>query len=138
MNKKKFLLNFINSHNLAVISTAVNNTPESAVVGFGQTDELEIIFGTNRSSRKYKNIKQNPSVSLVIGWEGGKTLQYEGQARELGSSDISLVENNYWQKVPEARSYNEEEGQTYFLIKPKWIRYTDLSIQPNEIIELSF
>lgn len=76
---KKQVLDFIKKHRLAVLSTVnSNNKPESAVLEFGETDDFEIIFDTFSSTRKYKNLKQNNNVSLVIGWDENITIQYGG------------------------------------------------------------
>ncbi len=134
-----FLLDFIKQQPLATISTISGDMkPQAAVIGFGQTENLEIIFGTDSSSRKYKSLKTNPSVALVIGWVGSKTVQYEGIASELTSNDLHLVRENYWSKNPDAEKHHKNEGERYFIVKPNWIRYTDLSKEPWEIIALEF
>lgn len=139
MDNKSLILDFINKQKLTVISTVnKNGKPQAAVVGFGQTDRLEIIFGTNNASRKYQNILDNPAVALVIGWEDTRTVQFEGIARELTPDELQLVRDNYWDKSPEAEKHHTIEGQRYFIVKPTWIRYTDLAKDPWAIIELEF
>jgi general stress protein 26 len=139
MDKKSFIYNFIANHKLAVISTqSADSKPQSAVIGFGQTKNLEIIFGTDSSSRKYNNILNNPAVSLVIGWDDNKTVQLEGNAQELSENDLELIRQNYWNKSPDAESYHKNPGQRYFVVKPMWVRYTDLDKEPWEIIALEF
>jgi pyridoxine/pyridoxamine 5'-phosphate oxidase len=139
MDKKTFLLDFIKQQKLATISTVDNNgKPEAAVIGFGQTNSLELIFGTDNSSRKYANIKKNNSVALVIGWDEGKTVQFEGLAIELSEKDLPLINDSYWSKSPNAEKYHANEGQRYFKVSPTWIRYTDLNKEPWDIIELKF
>ncbi len=84
MDDKKLILDFIKKQKLAVISTITpKNTPQSAVLEFGETNNLEIIIDMFTSSRKYKNLQTNPNVSLVIGWDENITVQYEGVAQEL-------------------------------------------------------
>ena len=139
MDKKAFMLDFISQRGLATISTVdKNGKPEAAVIGFGQTENLEIIFGTDNASRKYQNIVANPSVALVIGWDDSRTVQLEGVARELTPDDLQLVKDTYWRKTPAAEKYHDDKGERYFLVKPTWIRYTDLSKKPWEVIELTF
>lgn len=66
---KEFLYDFIQQHTLAVISTiSQSGQPKSALIGFAVTENLEIVFDTVCTSRKYRNIVQNPNVALVIGW----------------------------------------------------------------------
>ena len=53
---------FMESERLGVLTTATNSgQPQAALMGFAVTPELEIIFDTVRSSRKYPNLKENPS-----------------------------------------------------------------------------
>ncbi|HEU5121879.1 MAG TPA: pyridoxamine 5'-phosphate oxidase family protein, partial [Candidatus Saccharimonadales bacterium] len=99
------------------------------------TDNLEIIFGTFNTTRKYKNIQIDSSVALVIGWEEGKTVQYEGVARELAVDEIQLVRDNYWTKNPGAKKYYTDKRQRYFIVTPHWMRYTDITTEPRDIIE---
>ena len=66
-----------------VSSTSSAGTPQSALVGIATTPELEIVFDTVKSSRKYSNLIARPSCSFVIGgWESEQTLQFEGLAME--------------------------------------------------------
>ena len=66
----KFLYEYIKGHKLAVIATVNGEAlPEAAVIGIAVTKDLEIICGSFNTSRKYQNLKQNPRLALVIGWE---------------------------------------------------------------------
>ena len=131
--------NFMNEKILAVISTlSADGTPQAAVVGFGQTKDLEIVFGTNKSSRKYANITRDSHVAFVIGWENGETIQYEGIARELSSDELEIVRESYWKKNPRAEANYKEPSERHFIVKPTWIRYTNLKSEPWDIAELKF
>ncbi len=140
MITKSDIFDFFNKHKFAVISTADDSRqPESALIGFGETNKLEIIFGTYRTTRKYKNIQKNNAISLVIGWNDDNiTIQYEGYAFELKQPDLDKYVSLYHQKVPEAVSYRSHPEQTYFKITPKWIRYSDLSGDKEKIFEFTF
>lgn len=139
MNKKSFVLEFIKKQELAVIATVnVEGKPEDAVIGFGQTDDFELIFGTYNSSRKYKNLKNNPQAALVIGWDENITVQYEGIASELTGGEKDKYTKIYFAKNPSAEEYSDHPDERYFKIVPKWIRYADLNKAPWEIIELKF
>src|SRR5690606_27178399 len=118
MDKKKKILDFISKEKLAVIATVdiENNRPESAVLEFGQSDTLEIIFDTFISSRKYKNLQANKNVSFVIGWEENITVQYEGVAKELVGEEKSRYQQLYWSKNPEAERWAERDGIAYFRV----------------------
>jgi general stress protein 26 len=137
MNKKDLILAFIKRNRIAVISTVGENKPESAVLEFGETSNLELIIDTFISSRKYKNFQTNKNVSFVIGWDNDITVQYEGVAQEIKGKEAEKYKQVYWKKNPEARRWESVEGITYFKVTPKWIRYSDLNKEPWEIIEIS-
>lgn len=136
-DKKKIILDFIKKHKICVLSTIhKDGSPESAVVEFGESAELEIIFDTLKTYRKYKNLKENPKVAVVIGWDENVTVQYEGEASELKGEEVERYKKFYFDKNPEAQRWENDEGITYFRIIPKWIRYSDLRVHPWEVFEL--
>lgn len=137
MDKKKILHEFINKHNLAVIATiSAEGKPEAAVIEFSKTDNLELVFDTFSSSRKSKNIRRNPNIALVIGWDEDITVQYEGQAFELHRGELDKYKKIYFNKNPRAKKWEKREGITYFKVIPKWIRYSELNVYPWEVFEI--
>jgi uncharacterized pyridoxamine 5'-phosphate oxidase family protein len=139
MNEKQLFLDVIGNCNLGVISTVnAEGKPQSAVIGIGYTPEFEIVFGTFNTTRKYKNIQTNPDVALVIGWDDGRTVQYAGVAKELDPNEIQLVRDYLWTNNPGTKKYYTDERQRYFIIKPTWMRYTDMTTEPRHIIEHTF
>lgn len=136
---KKFIFDFLHRHSIAVLSTVTEeNKPESAVVQFGDTENLEIIFDTIKTFRKYKNLQQNNRVSFVIGWDEDKTIQYEGNAIELNGEELELYKQQFFEKLPDVQQYEVREGIAYFKVIPTWIRYTDLTIYPWKVSEMKF
>lgn len=136
-DKKKIIFDFIKKHKICVLSTIhKDGSPESAVVEFGESADLEIIFDTLKTYRKYKNLKENPKVAVVIGWDENITVQYEGEASELIGEEVERYKKFYFYKNPEAQRWENDEGITYFRIIPKWIRYSDLRVHPWEVFEL--
>src|SRR5437879_9106555 len=139
MERKQEILDFIKSKKLMALSTInEEGRPEAAVVGFSETDEFQLIFGTSNKSRKYRNLQDNSNVAVVIGWDWPQTVQYEGVARELTGTEAEKYSEIYYAKSPKARPHHEHEDQRYFLIEPKWLRLTDLSATPWDIVELKF
>jgi len=126
-----FVYNFIKQHTLAVISTSTReNPPEAALIGFAVSRELEIVFDTVKTSRKYKNLLQNPKVALVIGWDNETTVQYEGIATELSGDEEDRYKKIYFSVYPDGR----ERAVTWphivhFKVTPKWIRYSNFNEQ---------
>jgi hypothetical protein len=57
-------------HRYGVVSSlSADGTPQSALVGIATSPELEIIFDTVQSSRKYRNLIARPAC-FVVGWGG--------------------------------------------------------------------
>ncbi len=129
------LAEFIASRDLAAVGyLSPEGTPQSAVVAIAVTPELEIVFDTVSSSRKYRSLKANPQCSIVV-WAGEATVQYEGIAREPVGDRYREA---YFQKLPSGRDRLSWPGIAYFVVSPKWIRYSDFSARPPRIEEFSF
>ncbi|MBI5620063.1 pyridoxamine 5'-phosphate oxidase family protein [Candidatus Gottesmanbacteria bacterium] len=134
MDKKKFLFEYMNKRNLAVLATiGPNETPEAAVMEFGQTQELELIFDTLKTTRKYANLKKSPKIAFVIGWEEGDTVQYEGVATELKGAELATYKKIMFAKNPAFAKWENLPSMTYFKVTPKWIRYSTMDQPPWEI-----
>jgi len=131
------LYRFIHPRKLAVISTvAPNGDPQSALVGIAVSPQLQIVFDTVRSSRKYTNLKNDPRISLVVGWDTETTLQYEGIATEPEGEALRYAKDIYFQTWPDGVERQQWPGITWFLVNPIWIRYSDLDTHHME--EMTF
>ncbi|MEK7143592.1 MAG: pyridoxamine 5'-phosphate oxidase family protein [Patescibacteria group bacterium] len=136
-NQTKIVLGLIDKSKLAVLSTVTaDDRSESAVIEISVHKNLELIFDTMPSFRKYKNLQSNQNVSVVIGWEPA-TVQYEGTAVELSGKELEEYKQIHFQKFPKAVKF-EKLGVRFFKIIPEWIRYTDVSKQPWEVFEIKF
>ena len=136
---KQFLYNFIKQQNLAVVSTlSKDQKPEAALVGFAISEDLEIVFDTVKTSRKYQNLLRNPLVAVVIGWDNETTVQYEGTATELSGPGADRYKEIYFEVYPDGR---ERAGTwphiVHFKITPKWIRYSNFN-DPVIVEEMYF
>ncbi len=135
----QLILDFIRKHKLAVLSTVSSEgNPEAAAIGFGETDDLELIFHTSINFRKYANLQKSGKVAFVIGWDEAMTVQYEGTARELSVDDLEKCKEMYFEKNPAARKWTDKPDIRFFKVIPRWIRYTDLNTRPWTIHELAF
>ncbi len=136
---KADLYHFVAKHKLGVLSTiAEANTPQSALVGIAITSELEIVFDTVKTTRKYPNLVARPRCSFVIGWTGEQTVQYEGEAQELHGSELERCQEVYFSAWPDGPIRLSWPGIVYFVVKPKWIRYSDFDLNPPLIQEFAF
>jgi len=121
---KNVILQFIADYSLCVIATVGQNTkPESAIVGFSHTEQLELVIGTSNKSRKYANLLQNPQIAIVIGGEAGE-IQYEGTVEIIPNGHYrDMVEKAHIKKLPGAAEYRDDPDQVYLKVKPTWIRF---------------
>ena len=139
-DQKQKVLAFIKSQELGVITTvSPGGLPEAAIVGISEMEDLSLIFGTFKQYRKYTNLKQNPRIALVTGWED-ITVQYEGVAQELSGSEREQAKQIHIHKLPHSQKFAELPEQCYFKIKPLWIRCTDYSNDSiyGEVSEINF
>lgn len=135
----KFIRDFIKQHRLACLATVTTEgLPECSVVGFSESENMELYIGSYDSSRKAHNLKFNPKVALVIGWEGGQTVQYEGVAEEVPADKLQEVVEKHLEKMPTAAKYVRHQEEKFYKIKPVWVRYTEMAHDPWEIKELKF
>jgi len=127
---------FLNTRTLGVVSSlAEDGAPQSALVGIAVTPELEIIFDTLEKSRKFSNLMRDARASLVAGWEGEVTVQLEGTARRISSTELGPYHEVYFKKFPDGPARLKWEGIAYFVITPRWIRYGDYDQSLPEIVE---
>lgn len=133
------LYDFLNSYNIGVISTVnQDGLPQGAIISFGQTKDLEIVFGTNNTTRKYQNLAGDPHIAFTIGGATLETIQYEGIVRELDKSELDIVRETHWKKNPHLEKLSQIPEHRYFIASPSWIRYTNISAHPWDITELTF
>lgn len=131
------ILRFVQEQGLTVLSTvSADGNPESATVECVVTDDFEIIFDTFQHFRKYTNLQANKRISAVFGWRDDITVQFEGEAEELSGELLDHYQGYYLRKIPSARKFAEMKDISWFRVIPKWARFTDVSREPWEIIEL--
>lgn len=136
---KQLIRETLERNRLAVISTAhQDGAPESAVINIGSTEDLELIFDTLSTYRKYSNLQKDSRVAFVIGWDQNITVQYEGNALELSGKELDAYKEAYFTKNPKARKWEARPETRYFKVTPRWIRYSDLGQKPWFVQEIRF
>lgn len=133
------LQEFIARHKLGVLGTiSPEGAPQSSLVGIAVTPDLELVFDTLKSTRKYRNLTSNSACSFAIGWEGEATAQYEGEAREPHSSELARYQAAYFATWTDGPTRLTWPGITYFVVRPTWIRFSDYDRNPPLIEEFKF
>lgn len=137
MDKKQEVLAFIKTQRHAVIATTDGQMPEAALVGFGEAEDLTLIIGTSKTSRKYRNIQKHNVIALVFGFDE-TSVQYEGKTSKLEGEELNRYKTLFFSKNPNAQQYESHPEQIFFKVTPTWIRYVDFSSDPKEIFEILF
>jgi pyridoxine/pyridoxamine 5'-phosphate oxidase len=129
---------FLARHRYGVVSSlSSEGNPQSALVGIAVTPELEIVFDTVKSSRKYSNLIARPGCSFVVGWAGEQTVQLEGIAVEPMGQELQRYQKIYFATWPDGEAHLRWPGIAYFVVRPRWIRYSDYDQTPPLIAEFT-
>jgi len=129
---------FMSRHRYGVVSSiSGEGTPQSALVGITTTPELEIIFDTVKTSRKYPNLIDRPRCSFVVGWSGEQTVQFEGIAEEPKGAALKRYQEAYFAVWPDGPARMSWPAIAYFVVHPRWIRYSDYDQSPPLIEEIT-
>jgi len=129
---------FLARHRLAVMSTvSEHGVPEAALINYGVTKDLEIIFETLQTSRKFRNLCSNPKVAMVMGW--GReclTCQYEGVVGLPSENALPSLLEIYFAARPEGRGHRGWPDLVYLCAKPTWVRLSNYDLMNWNIKEL--
>jgi len=120
-------------------SVSPTASPQAAVVGVVVTDDFELFFDTLDTTRKMRNLRQNPKIAFVIGGtvEGDeRTVQYEGIADEPTGSELERLKKIYFNRFPNGPLRQTWPGLVYVRVRPSWIRFSDFNVVPPAFIEL--
>jgi Pyridoxamine 5'-phosphate oxidase len=126
MITREFLVEYIRGQRLGVLATCgADGLPQGALVGIAVTPDLEIVFDTVASSRKYANLILQPRVALVVGWQDISTVQYEGVARLLVGPEDDGYREAYFAAFPDGRDRVAAwPDLVHFVVRPTWVRYS--------------
>jgi len=102
------------SQHLGVLATQGNEYPYCTLVAYVVSKDLkEIIFATIRDTRKYRNIKKTPSVSLLIDSRTNQVNDFKdvealtgvGSAEEISDELKSGYLRGYLEKHPSLEGF---------------------------------
>jgi hypothetical protein len=131
------LLLFLRKHRICVQSSvSADGAPQAAVVGFAVSDQLEIVFDTLVTTRKLQNLRRDPRIALVIGWDE-ETVQIEGATDEPGGADLERLKTFYFAAYPDGVERLKWDGITHVRVRPTWVRYSDYRGPAPRLVELS-
>jgi hypothetical protein len=127
------LLTFLRRHRIAVqASVTPEAEPQAAVVGIAVSDAFELVFDTVESTRKSQNLRANPHIALVVGWDE-MTAQVEGIADFPSGAELERIKDCYFGTYPDGRDRLAWPGITHVRVRPTWVRFTDYTKDPTLI-----
>ena len=135
---KEGLLDFMRGYRYGVeASHTPEGPPEAALVGFVVNKRFELFFDCFDSTRKVTNLRRNPRIAFVIGGHepsDERTVQYEGEVDIPTGAELEYLKNEYFAVHPDGLRRSKLPQITYFRVRPRWIRYTNLNVVPAQIV----
>src|SRR5215470_16347208 len=99
------VLEFMRSQSIGVeTSVSSSGVPQAAVVGYVVTERFEIFFDTVDSTRKAKNLRENPNIGFVIGGSSAgdeRTVQLQGVVDEPEGIELEHLKELYFGRFPD-------------------------------------
>jgi pyridoxamine 5'-phosphate oxidase len=84
---------------MVVATASREGLPSARVVLLRGLDERGLVFFTNRSSRKGRELAANPQAAVVLHWwQLGRQVRAEGAVEEVAREEVEA----YWQSRPSA------------------------------------
>jgi hypothetical protein len=114
--------------------------PQAAIVGVVVSEQFEVFFDTLGSSRKASNLRRRPHAAMVLGPTAAgsaHTLQLEGRVDEPRGADLDRLLELYFARFPDGRDRQRLPDITYWRLRPTWIRFSDFSVDPPHIVEIT-
>ncbi|WP_050404379.1 pyridoxamine 5'-phosphate oxidase family protein [Bradyrhizobium embrapense] len=130
------LLAFLRMHRLAVVSSVHDGAPQAALVGIAVSDDIEIIFDTLTTSRKYQNLRTDPRAAFVVGWDAEQTAQLEGIADFPTGTELAACKQVYFAAWPDGPERETWPNIGYVRVRPRWMRFSDFGAAPARIEEM--
>lgn len=123
-----------------VISTiGLDGAPNAATVAFMHTPELQFVFSTDESTHKATNISRDGRVAITV-TDGVKlhTLQLEGVANRLTKEEFEQsYAERYFAKLPFTAPMMSNPTQAFYLVTPKRMKFTDISVKPWRVEQIN-
>lgn len=141
---RKLTLKFLREHKTAVLATATRQgEPQAATVFYYIDDDFTFNFVTDKKSRKFQNLKDNPHVAIVVGsGPDVMTVQCGGHAEIIDYGNDTKTAEEIAKKVMKNSSLGGAPPGlpvllyplvelAYFKVKPEWMVLLNLEYQKH-------
>jgi general stress protein 26 len=134
---KKQVIQIISDHKIGVLSSVENDKPHSRYMTFYHED-LTLFTPTKMDTEKTEEIKKNPYVSVLLGYE--EKGQSDAYVEVLGTSTINGSEDlkkKYWDEAFNQWFQGPEDPNYVFLqIQPETVRLLNLNGEKTQELNL--
>jgi general stress protein 26 len=125
------LVTYVQEQPDAVVSSlGPGGEPQSAYLDITATDRGELVFNAREASRKVRNIRRDPRVSVVVGGRDGTTLQVAGVADLPDGADLARCAAAYGRTFPQFAASAGEPDVVIVRVRPTWARFGDYRAKP--------
>jgi uncharacterized pyridoxamine 5'-phosphate oxidase family protein len=120
---EKTIQDLLQDQKFAVLSTYDSSQPYCNLVAFADIKEgKSIIFITDRNTRKYRNLKKNEKVSLLIDNRTNRNIDFDkaiavtlmGRAKEVAGENTVSYREYYLNKHPNLNDFFSKMGKAIF------------------------
>ena len=130
---KEKVINIISNHKSGTLASVENNKPHSRYMTF-YNEDLTLYTPTKKDTEKIDEIKNNPYVSVLLGYE--EKGQSDAFVEILGTSSINdtqSLKDQFWEE-----SFNKwfdgpnDPNYVFLEIQPKTVRIFNLNDEPPQ------
>jgi uncharacterized pyridoxamine 5'-phosphate oxidase family protein len=130
-NSKGKIYKFLRENDTLTLATvSEKGKPEAASMRYVVDGDNILLFVTNKSYRKYRNLLANPEVACVVTAER-LTLQFDAMTQEVSGPLAEDTKQKIIEVLPEQAQYMTEDTR-FFTISPTWMRMQDYNKRPVE------
>jgi len=87
--------------------------------------------------RATENLRRDPRIAFVIGWDEEQTVQVQGVADEPSGAELARLKEVCFARLPDGRDREHWPDIAYFRARPTWARYSDFRTPEPRIVELA-
>ncbi|MGE8081489.1 pyridoxamine 5'-phosphate oxidase family protein [Peribacillus loiseleuriae] len=134
---KEKVINIISNHRTGTLASVENNKPHSRYMTF-YNEDITLYTPTKRDTEKIDEIKNNPYVSVLLGYE--EKGQSDAFVEILGTSSINdtqSLKDQFWEE-----SFNKwfdgpnDPNYVFLEIQPETVRILNLNGEPPQEFSL--
>lgn len=134
---KEKVIKIISNHRTGILSSVENNKPHSRYMTF-YNDDLTLFSPTKLDTEKIGEIKKNPAVSILLGYENKK--QADAYVEITGNAvinDSQSLKVKYWEE-PFSKWFDGPEDANYVFLEihPETVRILNMNGEPSQELNI--